>query len=85
MEMMLSGIAGYLEALSASNPKLMAILAIAYLVGFSMKLIITSVKAFIVESPSKEDDEKLAKFEQSQAAKILYFVLDLLIRFKKVK
>lgn len=83
--MILSGIAGYLESLSASNPKLMAILAIAYMVGFVLKLVISSIKAFILESPSKDDDAKLAQFEQSQAAKALYFILDLLIRFKKVK
>jgi len=85
MEMILSGIAGYLEALSANNPKLMAVLAVAYMVGFGLKLVISAVKAFVLESPSKEDDLKLEKFEQGKVGKLVYFILDLLIRFKKIK
>lgn len=82
MEVFLGTIASYLIEMSNSNPKLVAILAIAYVVGLVLKVVLTAVRSFVKESPSLEDDKKLAELEQSQGAKILFFVIDLLIRFK---
>ena len=83
MELILAGIASYLESLSAASPKIMAALAIAYSIGFVAKLVTGSIEAFILDSASKEDDAKLASFKGSQGGKALFFVLDLLVRFKK--
>lgn len=83
MEVFLASVVGWIESMAVSNPKLVGILAIAYIVGLVMKILCESVKKFILESPSKADDAKLEAFEKSQVAKIVYFVIDLLIRFKK--
>lgn len=82
MEIFLGTIANYLIEMSQANPKLIAILAIAYMVGLVLKLVREAVEKFVKESPSLEDDKKLAELEKSQAAKALFFVIDLLIRFK---
>ena len=83
MEIVLAGIANYLMTLSASQPKLVAVLAVAYIVGVALKILRSAIEAFVLESPSKEDDAKLEEIKKSQAAKIVFFVIDLLIRFKK--
>jgi hypothetical protein len=83
MELFVSGIANYLITLSASNPKIIAVLAIAYVVGLVIKSLRVAVEAFILESPGKDDDLKYEAFKQGQAGKILFFIADLLIRFKK--
>jgi hypothetical protein len=83
MELVLNGIATYLINMATSNPKLVSALAIAYIVGLVFKIVREAVAKFVAESPSKEDDLKLAEFEKSQVAKALYFLADLLIRFKK--
>lgn len=83
MEVFLASIVSYIESLSASNPKLVGILAIAYMVGLVLKIVREAVEKFVKESPSIEDDKKLAEIEQSPIAKAVFFLMDLLIRFKK--
>lgn len=83
MEVILQTIAGYLQGMAAANPKLVAALALAYLIGLGLKLFREAVEKFVLESPSKDDDAVLAKVEASPVAKVVFFIMDLLIRFKK--
>ncbi len=83
MDIFLNGIVSYIVSLSAQYPKLVGVLAIAYVVGLVIKSIRVAVEGFVAESPSKDDDIKLAKIEQSPVAKGFFFLADLLIRFKK--
>lgn len=83
MEVFLVSIVSYINGMALNNPKIVGVLAIAYIVGLVLKLVREAAQKFIAESPSKEDDVKLAEFEKSQVAKVLYFLADLLIRFKK--
>jgi hypothetical protein len=83
MEAILPVIIGYLSSLTTQYPALVGILAIAYVIGLVLKTLRTAVKAFVLESPSKDDDIKLADFEQGKIGKVVYFLADLLIRFKK--
>lgn len=83
MEVFLASVASYIESLSVNNPKLIGILAIAYIVGLVIKILRESIKKFVSESPSKNDDIQWEKVEQSQIAKAIFFLADLLIRFKK--
>lgn len=84
MEIFLTSIASYLTGLAATSPKLVSVLAILYIVGLVLKIVIAGVKEYVKESVSLEDDKKLAELEQSQITKAIYFVIDLLIRFKKI-
>jgi hypothetical protein len=83
MEVFIVSVVNYLVGLSSANPKLISILAILYLVGVVLKIVRTAIESYVLQSPSLEDDAKLATLEASQPAKILFFVTDLLIRFKK--
>jgi hypothetical protein len=83
MEIFITSIVSYVQGLAVTSPKLLAFIAIAYMVGFVAKIIRSSVEAFVLESPSKDDDLKLAKVEASPIAKAAFFLIDLLIRFKK--
>lgn len=83
MELILAYLVTSLEGLAASNPKIIAAMAIAYSIGFGAKLFTGAVEAFILNSVSKKDDEQLASFKGSKGGKALFFILDLLIRFKK--
>jgi hypothetical protein len=65
-----------------SNPKLAGFCTIAYLVGFGAKVIRESVEKFVAETPSKEDDKKLAEIESSKTFKAVSAVLDLFFRIK---
>lgn len=83
MEVLLAGIANYLIVLSESNPKVVAVLAIAYMVGVVLKVLRSAIESFVLESPSKSDDLKLEEIKKNPIAKVALFVADLLIRFKK--
>lgn len=84
MEIFLTSIANYVTGLSLNNPKLVGLLAILYTIGLVLKCLISAYKEYVKGTPSVEDDAQLEKIEQSQLGKAVYFVLDLLIRFKKV-
>ena len=83
MEVFITSIVSYLTGLATSNPKLVAVFAILYVIGLVLKIIRSAVETYVKESPSASDDATLAKFEQGPIAKVLFFVMDLLIRFKK--
>lgn len=82
MEVVILGIVNYLTAMSAANPKLVSVFAILYVVGLGFKVLRSAVEAFVLESPSKVDDAKLDSFKNSSAGKIVFFIADLLVRFK---
>lgn len=83
MELVLVGIVNYIGGLSATYPVLVGILAIAYMVGLGIKVIREAAKAFVTGTPDKSDDLKLEALEQNKVVKAIYFIADLLIRFKK--
>jgi hypothetical protein len=66
-----------------SNPKLASFCVIAYTIGLMAKIGREAIEKFVVESPSKSDDEKLNKLKQNPAYKIFSMVLDFLFRLKK--
>lgn len=78
----LEGIIVFIKGLSSQYPILVGIFAILYTIGIALKIFLTATKEFVVSSPSKKDDEVLAKVEGHKIYKIVLFVLDLLIRFK---
>jgi hypothetical protein len=65
------------------NPKLVGVCGIAYLVGLGAKILRESAEKFILESPSKDDDAKLAKAKSNPVYKTVSIVLDFLFRLKK--
>ena len=83
MDVFIISVVGYLNELAATNPKLVSVLAIAYIIGLVLKIVRESVQKFVLESPSKDDDLKLAEVEAKPVVKALYLLADLLIRFKK--
>lgn len=68
---------------AVNNPKLAGFCAMAYLVGLGAKLGREAIEKFVAQSPSLEDDKKLAEIQAKPAVKIALFVLDLLFRLKK--
>jgi len=82
MDVFITSIVSFVIEFGAKNPKVVPILAIAYLVGLVIKILRESVAKFVADSPSKTDDLKLAELEKSPIAKSVFFVADLLIRFK---
>lgn len=82
MEVFISSIVSFIIEFGVKNPKIVPFLAIAYLVGIGVKLVREAYTKFVAETPTKSDDLQLEKFEKSQAAKIVFFITDLLIRFK---
>lgn len=66
-----------------SNPKLSGAFAIAYMIGIGAKSIRSAIETFVQDSPSKSDDEKLAKIESGSGFKIVSSILDILLRIKK--
>lgn len=66
-----------------SNPKLTSFFVIAYPVGLVAKIGREAIEKFVLESPSKSDDEKLDKIKLNPAYKAFSLVLDLLFRLKK--
>jgi len=83
MDLFISSIISYIIDFGAKNPKVVPILAIAYIVGLVVKIARESAKAFVLASPSPSDDLELAKIESSPIIKAIYFIADLLLRFKK--
>ena len=65
------------------NPKLAGIAVTLYGVGFVSKLIRSAIEQFVKETPSQDDDKKLAEIKSNKIYKAVAFVLDLFIRFKK--
>lgn len=65
------------------NPKFVGFCAIAYMIGFGAKIVRSAIEQFVAASPSKSDDIKLEEIKASQAFKVISFVLDLFLRFKK--
>ena len=78
----LEGIIGFISGLSAQYPVLVGIFAILYSVGIAFKLLLTALKTYVMESPSKSDDEMVNKLEENKIFKAVKFVMDLLIRLK---
>lgn len=66
-----------------TNPKLAGFCAIAYVVGLGAKIARESVEKFVLESPSKKDDEQLEKVKANPVYKYSSIVLDFLFRLKK--
>lgn len=79
----ISGILDFFAIFAQNNPKLAGILAVAYLVGLGAKTIREAVEKYVVESPSKKDDEKLEEIKKSKVFKTVEVILDFLLRFKK--
>jgi hypothetical protein len=78
----LEGVIGFISGLSAQYPVLVGIFAILYSVGIAFKLLLTALKTYVLESPSKSDDEMVGKLEENKIFKAVKFVMDLLIRLK---
>jgi len=84
LELILNAAVGFLTNLSVQFPVLVSVFAILYLVGLGFKLLREAFTKFVKESPSTKDDELLEKIEANKIFKAIAFVMDLLIRFKKV-
>jgi hypothetical protein len=78
----IEGIINFILNVAGQNPKITAILAVAYLVGVAIKIVREAVEKFVLESPSKDDDLKLEEIKQNKVVKAVLFLADLLIRFK---
>jgi len=74
-------VVAFLQGLSAKYPFIVPMMAILYTIGLASKLI-QPIKEFIIASPSKKDDEILAKVEANPVYKTVKFVLDLFLRIK---
>ena len=83
MDVFLTGIVNYLVGLSATYPKMISVFAIAYMVGIVLKVLRSAVESYVLASPSRSDDASLAKLESGSIMKAVFFITDLLIRFKK--
>jgi hypothetical protein len=68
---------------AAAHAGVAAVLSVLYIAGLVFKVARTAIEAYVKESPSKDDDLKLDAVEKSMAAKVVFFFMDLLIRFKK--
>lgn len=66
-----------------NNPKLAGFCAVAYLVGLGAKTLREGVEKFVLESPSKKDDEKLDQVKKNPVYKSVSIALDFLFRLKK--
>lgn len=82
MEQVLEGIINFVLDLAGQNPKITAILAVAYLIGVAIKIVREAAEKFVLESPSKSDDIKLEEIKQNKVVKAILFLADLLIRLK---
>ncbi len=81
--MELSAILDFLANFALNNPKLASFCSVAYLVGLGAKIARESYEKFVVESPSKKDDEKLEEIKKKPVVKYSLMVLDFLFRLKK--
>jgi hypothetical protein len=79
----LSVIASLVANFATENPKFAGFCAVAYVIGLASKAVREAAVKFVQESPSKEDDKKLAEIESKPAVKAVLFVLDFFLRFKK--
>ena len=73
----------FVSNFALSNPKLTGACAVAYLIGLGAKTIREAAEKFVLESPSKKDDEKLAQVQKNPIYKGVSIVLDFLFRLKK--
>lgn len=78
----MEGLLNFIIGFGTSNPKAAPFLAILFLVGLAAKLIREAIEKFVLSTPSKRDDEKLAKAKQNKVVKVVLFILDLLFRLK---
>lgn len=80
---MIDQILAIILGLSASFPKITAVLAVLYIVGVVVKIIREAIGSIVLATPSPKDDEALKKAEESKIGKAVLFVLDVLLRLKK--
>lgn len=78
----LDGLVNFVMGLSVQYPVLVGVFAILYSVGIALKLIFSALDAYVLESPSKSDDTKLAELKGNKVFKVVKFAIDLLVRFK---
>lgn len=83
MELVLSGIVNYIINLGPQYPKLIPVMAILFSIGLIFKLGREAIEKFVLETPGNADDLKLEEVKKNPIVKIVLFVADLLIRFKK--
>lgn len=73
----------FVSSFALGNPKLAGACAIAYIIGLGSKIAREAIEKFVLESPSKKDDEALEKAKKNPAYKVISAVLDLAFRLKK--
>lgn len=78
----LEGLIAFVSGLSNQYPVLVGIFAILYSVGIGFKVLHSAIGAYVIDSPSKSDNIKLAELEGNKVFKAVKFIADLLIRLK---
>ena len=79
MEMMLS----FVSSFAMNNPKMAGFCAIAYMIGLAAKTVRETVEKYVKESPSQEDDKKLAEMMEKPFFKYAWMMADFFFRMKK--
>jgi len=71
-----------LSYLANQFPIVMTILSVVGLLRFVFKPVMAIVENVVAETPSKKDDEALAKFKTSKVYSVLVWIVDLLSSVK---
>lgn len=83
MEVLISTIVSYVQAMAVSQPKLLSVIVVAYVVGVVIKVLRSSIEQVVAATETKADDEAVAKAEANPIVKGVLFLADVLIRLKK--
>lgn len=76
------GLVGFIVGLSAQYPVLVGVFSVLYIVGIAFKIAHVALTTYVLETPSKKDDEFAKNLEENKIFKGFKFVADLLIRLK---
>ena len=71
--------------MAVQNPKIAAVILVIGSFRVLMKPIMELLKAYVLITPSKKDDELLDKAEKSQLYKIVMFILDYAFSIKSLE
>lgn len=75
----------FIIGLVTSHPTIATILLVMATARSVMKPVMVGIEKYVLETPDKSDDEKLAKVEKHWAYRALVFVLDYSLSIKLPK